>query len=434
MSRFHKVALILVLTTMFCDVLCEGQSAAPRKLSLREAEDLALASHPQVQVAHNEASAAGERVREVRSAYYPAVNADLTGSQSNHDARIGAGAISASRLFDRFSQGITVSQLITDLGRTSNLVASSKLQAQAMQQDYQATRYDVLLRVNQAYFNALQAQAVVKVALETVAARQQLSDQVTTLAQNKLKSQLDVSFSEVNLSDAKLLLIRAQDGVQQAFAELARAIGSDQPASFELTDEALSASPPAQPEQMIDEALKNRPEVASLRLSSDAAHRFAEAEKDLNRPTVSFAAVAGFLPLINAAQIPAEYEAAAVNVNIPIFNGHLFNARREAARYRAAAQDQRLKDINLRVTRDVRIAWASASTAYQRLDVAAQYVKQASLALDLAQGRYNLGLSSIVELTQAQLNLTRAEIESLGAKYDYQSQYSALQYASGQLR
>ena len=276
--------------------------------------------------------------------------------------------------------------------------------------------------MNQAYFNALQAQAVVKVAIETVAARQQLSDQVTTLAQNKLKSQLHFSFSEVNLSDAKLLLIRAQDVVQQAFAELARAIGSDQPASFELTDQPLPASPPAQPEQMIDQALKNRPEVASLRLFSDAAHRFAESEKDLNRPTVSFAAVAGFLPLINAAQIPDEYEAAAVNVNIPIFNGHLFNARHEAARNRAAAHDQRLKDINLRVTRDVRVAWASASTAYQRLDVAAQYVKQASLALELAQGRYNLGLSSIVGLTQAQLNLTRTEIENLGAKYDYQSQ------------
>lgn len=434
MSPFRKVALTIAFGTLFFCLPCEGQAASPRKLSLREAEDLALANHPLVQAAQNDASAAGERVREIRSAYYPLVSADLTGSQSNHDARIGAGSLSASRLFDRFGQGITISQLITDLGRTNNLVASSKLQSQAMQQDYQATRYDVLLRVNQAYFNALQAQAVVKVARETVAARQQLSDQVTALMQNKLKSQLDVSFTEVNLSDAKLLLIRAQDGVQQAFAELARATGSDQPASFELTDEPLPANPPVQPEPMVEEALKNRPEVASLRLTSDAAHRFAEAEKDLNRPTVSLVAVAGFLPYINTGQIPAEYEGAAVNVNIPILNGHLFAARREAARYRAAADDQRLRDVRLRVTRDVRVAWANATTAYQRLDVAAQFVKQASLALELAQGRYNLGLSSIVELTQAQLNLTRAEIENLGAKYDYQAQYSALQYASGQLR
>jgi len=291
-----------------------------------------------------------------------------------------------------------------------------------------------LLAVNQAYFNALQAQAVVKVAQETVTMRKQLFDQISALAQNKLKSQLDVNFADVNLSDAKLLLIRADDNLQRSFADLARAIGSDQPAGFELSDEPLPASPPAQPEPLIDEAMKNRPEVASFRLSSDAAHRFAEAERDLNRPTVSFVAVAGFLPYVNAPQIPAEYEGAAVNVNIPILNGYLFAARREAARYRATAEDQRLRDAQLRITRDVRVAWANATTAYQRLDVTAQFVKQASLALELARGRYNLGLSSIVELTQAQLNLTRAEIESLGAKYDYQSQYSALQYASGQLR
>lgn len=84
--------------------------------------------------------------------------------------------------------------------------------------------------------------------------------------------------------------------------------------------------------------------------------------------------------------------------------------------------------------RDVRVAWASAATAFQRMDVTAQFLRQASLALDLAQGRYNLGLSSIVELTQAQLSLTQAEIENLSAKYDYQSQYAVLQYALGLLR
>jgi outer membrane protein TolC len=97
----------------------------------------------------------------------------LTGSQANPQARIGAGYLSACRVCGTaFAQGITLSQLITDSGRTRNLVASSRLQAQASSQTYQATRYDVLLRVNQAYFQALQAQALVKVANETVAARQ----------------------------------------------------------------------------------------------------------------------------------------------------------------------------------------------------------------------------------------------------------------------
>jgi len=269
---------------------------------------------------------------------------------------------------------------------------------------------------------------------ETVAARKQLFDQISALAQNKLKSQLDVNFAAVNLSDAKLLLLRAEDNLQQAFAELARAIGTDQSAMFELTEEPLPPSPPPQPDPMVAEAFKNRPELASLRLAGEAAHRFAEAERDLSRPAVTLVGVAGFLPFINTSGIPAAYEGVAVNVDIPILNGHLFAARREAARYRASAVEHRLRDQQLRIARDVRAAWASATTAFQRLDVAAQFIQQAKMALDLAHGRYDLGLSSIVELTQAQLNLTRAEIESLAAKYDYELQHSTLQFSIGSLR
>ncbi|MDE3198148.1 MAG: TolC family protein, partial [Acidobacteriota bacterium] len=152
---------------------------------------------------------------------------------------------------------------------------------------------------------------------------------------------------------------------------------------------------------------------------------------------ISLNGVAGFLPLINqlgSTAIPAEYEGAAVDVHIPIFNGHEFTARYEAAHYRALESDQRLRNEQIRISRDVRVAWASAATAFQRIDVTAQYLRQAALGLNLAQGRYNLGLSSIVELTQAQLNVTQAEIENLNAKYDYENQYSQLQYSIGNLR
>jgi outer membrane protein len=374
---------------------------------------------------------------ESRAAFYPNVTGDLTGSQGNNLARIGAGDLSASRLFNRFGQGVVVRQLITDSGRTSNLVSSSRLQAQATAQTAQATRYDVLLQVNRTYFDVLHAQAVVKVAEQTVSARQLLSDQVTELARNSLKSQLDVSFAEVNVSQSKLLLVRAQDSVQQALAELGRAMGSDQPANYQLADEPLPSGPPATADEFIAQALGNRPELASLRFSRDASYKFADAEKDLSRPTVSLLAVGGFVPFINApasGPVPAEYEGVGANVSIPLFNGHLFSARREAAIQRAMESDQRLRDQQQRISRDVRVAWASTNDAFQRIDVTAQFLRQAALALDLAQGRYTLGLSSIVELTQAQLNLTEAEIENLNAKYDYQTQYAALQYTIGLLR
>ena len=429
-----RTTFTIAAIALVCCITTQLFSQTPVRLTLDEAKATALNNHPQVLAAQNEAAYSNEEITVTRAPYYPTVSADLTGTQGNPLARIGAGALSASRVFNRFGQGVVFSQLVTDSGRTKNLVASSRFQAQASAQTLEATRYDVLLEVTRSYFEALHAQAVVRVAQATVDARQLFLDQVTTLANNNLKSQLDVSFADVNVSEAKLLLLRAQDTVQSSLADLTRALGSDQQMNYQLVDEPLTQGPPDKPDALVIEALNNRPEIASFRAASDAAMKFAEAEKDLVRPSLSVIGAAGFLPLINSSGIPTRYESVALNLDVPIFNGHLFSARRDAAVYRANEAAQRLRDAQERIARDVRVAWASAMNAFQRIDVTAQFLRQAALALDLAQGRYNLGLASIVELTQAQLNVTQAEIENLSSKYDYQTQNAALRYSAGQLR
>jgi len=415
-----------------------AQAPQPTHLSLPDAVALALKNHPQVLAAQDVISTATQRIRQARSAYYPVLAGDVTASQGNIGGRIGAGYLSDSRIFDRFGQGISINQLITDSGRTPNLVASARLRENATEQDYQATRYDVIASVYSAYYNTLRAQAVVKVAQETVAARQLIVTQVSTLAQNNLRSQLDVSFVSVNLAEAQLLLLRAQDEVQRAYAAMTWALGSDQPATYDLAEEPLPPGPAASSESLVSQAFQNRPELASLGLSLQAANRFEHAERDLSFPTATFIGVGGYMPYIDQITlprvIPNEYEGAGINVEIPIFNGHLFAARREAAHDQVLEAEQRLRDRRQQIARDVRQAWASATTSYQNLDVTAQLLRQASLALNLAQGRYDLQLASIVELTQAQLNVTTAQIESLNAKYDYQTQYALLQYATGLLR
>lgn len=423
-----KLALILIGAAIL--------APAQQRLTLQEADAIALKNHPQIQAAQNEVNFAAEQVIINRAPYYPAFNGEITGSQGNDLSRIGAGDLAASRLFNRFGQGAILNQLITDSGRTPSLVASARLQGRAAEQNLTATRYDVILAVHRAYFGVLQAQAVVKVAQQTVDARQLLADQVTELAKNNLKSQLDVSESEVTVSQAKLLLLDAQEAVTVSFAELARALGSDQPANYQLAEEMLPTGPPQNVDDLVTQAMHNRPEIVSLQYSRESAQKFYEAERDLKRPTVSLVAVGGFLPFINTpanSSIPSVYEGVAANVNIPVFNGHLFSAREEAARQRELEAEQRIRDQQERITRDVRLAYSGAVTAFQRIDVTAQFLRQAALALDLAQGRYNLGLSSIVELTQSQLNLTEAEIQNVGAKYGYEAQYAALQYAIGTL-
>jgi outer membrane protein len=290
------------------------------------------------------------------------------------------------------------------------------------------------MSVARAYFEVLQNQAFVTVAQDTVKARQTLADQVSALYKAQLKSEVDLSFAQVNVSEAQLLLIRAQNSVRQAYADLARALGLDRPAEYQLSESPAAPTLPAEAEPLVAEAIQNRPELSALRLQYQAAQKFEAAERDLSRPDITGIAVGGALPYINAAGLPDEYEGVGVNLQIPIFNGHLFSARREEAHQQALASNQRLRNEQQQVEHDVYNAWVAASTAYQRIPVTVDMIKQAQLAIKLAQGRYNLGLASIVEVTQAQLNLTQAQIENVTARYDYQTAYAALQYTIGALR
>lgn len=406
-------------------------------LTLQQAEQMAIQNHPQIQAAQHEAAYADQQIVINRAALYPQITADGTGSEGNNNARIGAGTLAASRLFDRIGVGGVVNQLITDFGRTSNLVASSRLEAQASQQNVLTSRYDVLLALNRAYFNVLRAQEVVKVAQKTVEARQTTDDQITQLASSQLRSQLDVSEADVTVLKAKQLLLAAQNAVDEAKAELGRALGTDQSANFTLADVTLPPGPPASAEDLVNQAIANRPELASLKASRDAAQKFAEAEKDLSKPTVTAIAVGGAIPLVvkeGSTPIPIGYEGVGANISVPIFNGHLFSARHAAAQERALEADQRLRDEQERILRDVRTAWSASQTSYQLIDVTAATLRAASQALDLANGRYQYQLASIVELTTAQLDQTSAEIDNVNAKYDYEIQYAMMQYTIGQLR
>lgn len=450
MRKYHVAMTILTLCAGFppyAKLAHAGQvPAAPPPsptapasqdtLTLAQATAMALQSHPQIAAAQDTAASAGQHITESRAAYYPTVDGEITGSQGLYESRLGAGALSSSQLFNRFGSGLQITQLVTDFGRTKNLVAQSQYQAQAAAQNTQATTYDVVLGVNRGYFGVLMAQAYVAVANETVRTRQALTDQITALANANLKSQLDVNFAEVNLSEAKLLLIRSQDAVDQAYADLARALGQDQIVHYNLAAVASPGTPPTSAEPLVADAIQNRPELRNLQLQLQGAQSFEQAEADLSRPSVSLIAVGGGLPYLDQDPrvAPYGYEGAAVNVDIPIFNGHLFSARRSAAHYETQASGERLRNLRQQVERDVRAAWISASTAYQRIPVTEELIRQAQLALVLAQGRYNLGLASIVEITQAQLNLTQAQIENVSANYDYQTAYAQLQYTVGSLR
>lgn len=409
-------------------------AAIPSPLTLEEAEQIALKSHPRIGSATFTAQAAGQVLSETKSQYFPAIVSNTTGALANTATVLAAGALTTSSLSNRLAFGITIAQLVTDFGRTNSLTRAARLRVDAQNQNVISARARTILAVRSAYYGVLAADAVLKVAQAALSNRQLLLRQITALSQSALRSTLDVSFARVLVSQAQLAVYQAENNGDDARAELASSMGLAQSQRFNLVDQQLPSSlgPDLQP--LITEALTERPDLLARERDRDAAYQFAQAEKRLKDPTVSFAAAAGGIPDSDHTLSHDNYEAAGINLSIPIFNGGLFAARHEEALARANAAARDVETWSLQVTREVQKAWYEANTAFRRLDVTAQLVDETAESVRLAQARYDAGLGGIVELNQAQLSEIGAQIDAASAKYDYLDRRTTLDFAIGTFR
>ena len=412
----------------------EGPSSGEHlRLTRADAERMAIEHNPRVSVARLLAVAQHQVVRETRSAQLPTANASITAVQAEDASRISAGALTSSRLFEHAGAGGGFTQLLTDFGKTSNLVASSKLQERAQNANALATTEDIIIATDQAFFDALQAQSLLRVATQNTETRQTTQTQIASYTKNNLKSTLDLSFADVNLSQAKLLQLNAQSNVDSTMASLDAVLGLDHNVTYELVEDSSPlASPPPDADRLIQLALEQRPDLKALNYSQQAAVKFSHAERDQMLPSITAAGTVGSVPIR-----PAQYYVQnwwggiGVNMNIPIFNGFLFSAQAKEAAVRAQADSEQARDLRDRIVRDVRTAWLAANTAYQSVAVTDELLKEANLSLSMAQTRYKLGLSSIVELSQAQYQQTDAAIGNTNAQYQYRLALATLSYQTG---
>ncbi len=403
-------------------------------LTLADAEKIALEHNPNVSVAHLLQLAQVQITREARAGEMPAAFANLTAVGAHNNSRITAGALNNPTVYDRAAGGVSVSQLITDFGRTHNLIRNAQSNANAQLETERATVEDITLAVDQAFYQALTAQAVLRVAQQTVATREATGQQIGVLTNQSLRSTLDLSLANVQVSQAQLLVLDAQNASLSALANLNAILGSDSDIQYDLIDEtpANPEAAPANAEDLVQLAFRARPDLASLNDRYLAAKQFASAEHDLLRPTVSALATAGGAP-VRADQITSSwYGAAGANVSIPVFNGFDYVARGREADLRAKAASEQVRGMRDAIARDVRDAVLNSQLAFQRIAVTRQLLDQANIALELAQARYKVGLSGIVDLTQAQLAQTQAEIGYTDARYNYQTAQAMIRYQTGQ--
>ncbi|MBI3415349.1 MAG: TolC family protein [Verrucomicrobia bacterium] len=426
MRRFTSFLILL-----FAVVVPATAETNALPLTLHDAEELALKVHPRITIAELRALVAKESDIEARSPFFPSLtgNATVVGTDGDNN-RVAAGGLNNPIIYDRGAFGLTVNWQVFDFGRTWNLLESARLHARAAQKNVEATRAQILLLVDFAYFSSLQAKAVRQVAEQTVNTRQLLRDQVALLAANRLKSELDVSFAETALAEASVLMSRAENDEKAAQSRLAALLGDREGYVRLLADEPPPAVLADEVHLFIAAALANRPEVARLSLERDAAKKFADAERALHYPVISAIGVGGLLPEHNS-KLPDNYLAAGLNLSLPIFNGWQFESRRKAALLKSRVAAEELRGEEEIIISDVRVAWLNARNAAERVGLTEKLFQTASRSFELAEARYKAGISSLAELTQSQLNKTTAEVALATARYEQLIQRAVLDFQTG---
>jgi outer membrane protein len=410
-------------------------SADVVSITRAEAEQQALKNNPRITAAHLLALAAAQVTRQAQSAQLPQIGANLTAVKAEDASRIGAGTLNPSALYTHAGAGGTLSQLITDFGRTHNLVANAKLLQKAQQQTAMATEQDILLATDHAFYRLLDAQSLLDVAKATVQARSDVLNLTQALTRSALKSQLDLNIAAADLSQAQLLQLDAENSVASARAELAALLAAPSDTSYRAVEDTEAISPPSMLTQpLIDEAHAQRPDLAALQSQVQADQKFAKVQQEQHLPTITAGALGGVTPVRPDGVFAQNwYAAAGVNLSLPIFTGFRISAETKEAQLREQADEKRRDNLDNSISRDVRLASLAAQTAYQRIGVTENFREETTQALDLARTRYKLGLSSIVELSQAQLQSTQASVEAVNARFDYLLALRSLAYARGLL-
>ena len=426
----------------------ESEPPLPVKLDLVQAESIALRYAPKIGGAYFQTEASKQRIIETRSALFPQITGIVSAVGTGNDISdtfggnhvkgdntiLGAtGGLNTSTVSSRESNGIVISQLITDFGRTSNLISAARYKSLSEQQKERLARAQVLFEVDHAYFKVLGGQALLRVAKETVSNRQLVVEQVGALTASQLKSELDLGFAKENLENAKLLLLQTQNAVDQAVVELSAAMGYKNVQKFELVEVPQYPFPDKNIETLVVEGLEFRPEVVALRAEWEGAKKMTAAERAARFPTINAIGSFGRTTIGNES-VEGNYSAAGINVELPLFTGGLLSSRYKESILLAKSVQKEMQDVENQISKEVREAWLDSQFALKKIDETKMLLVTANEALDLASTRYKVGETSMIEFREAELNKTQAEIAFASAKYEYQINRVNLEFRTGALK
>jgi TolC family type I secretion outer membrane protein len=393
-------------------------------LSLEHCVALALENHPALRGAAHDVEGARAGVRAVRASALPQVS--VSGSYTQNGDTPGTGGAGASQ--EGYTAALSVRQLLFDSGRTPALIHEAESGRDAISATRDEVEQAVVFGARQSYFGVLAAGQV----LEAQTQARDLSALHLKVAQARYQEGIapkaDVTKAEVELSNAELDLIRAQNGVSLAYAALSNALGL--PATTSLTVTGDLQSPGAQPalETSLAFAYQNRPELKRADASLQAARSAVAVAASGTRPSLYATASTNWLD--NSAVSDSGY-AAGVALSFPLWDGGGTAARTRQARAEVASSQAASDNAKQQVGLEVQQSCLNVVEADQRVATAEKLVTQAEENHRIAQGRYESGVDPMIDVVDAETALTAARTDYAQARYDAHVTRARLDLAVG---
>ncbi len=431
-----KIVLVIVMLAAAC-IPAAAEEELVRKgelLTLERAVGIALKMHPNVLAGQGAVFVSEAKKGQAQAGYWPAIDATVGYSRFRPSVNLSGGATGntafrTSHSFDQYSADGSVKQTLFDFGKTGTNVNIQKKNIEASKADLENTEEQVILNVKQAYYNLLRAKRTRDVAVETVKQFEQHLDQAKAFYEVGTKPKFDVTKAEVDLSNAKLNLISAENSVRLAMVSLNNAMGLPDAPEYLIEDNLSFAKYVVGLEDAVKKAYENRPEVKAL-----TARRIA-AEKSV------YLAQTGYFPMLtgNAGWTWAGEKLnvrdggwnAGVALSIPIFSGFLTKNQVSEAKANLSILKANEEALRQNVLLEVQQNYLNLNESEERIATAEIAVRQAKENHEIASGRYAAGVGNPIEVTDAEVGLSNAKAAHIQALYDYKITAASLEKAMG---
>lgn len=420
-----KICFKVLILSFFLSIIASAENVS----DLKDLILIALKNNPSLKAAYSQKEIYKNKSKQIVSSLLPQMN--LTGGYSRTSPLPSVSATKDSNnSYDLYSIGVDLKVNLYDFDKTRNLSKSYDLLEKSSEYNFFSVKSQIITNVTVNFFRLLQAKENLNVAIQT---RDNLLSHLKMAQQfysSGMKPKYDITKAEVNLSNAELNIIKAQNSIKIIESELKKTIGIDD-ISFVTNDYKIIINETYSLDNLTKKGLTKRAELLSIREKIKSTELTLTATKTNYYPT--FNLESSYLRSGNHPDMDRDGWNIGIKFNFPLYNGNLTNYQINEILANIANLKYTEQVLKQSIKNEIETAFYNLKEAAEKYNLSEKILKQAEENYEIAKGRYNAGLSTPIELSDAEIELEKGRLNRISSKYDYLISEALLKKAVGDL-